>query len=1685
MFRKLQRSAERNSRVLCQKPAFFCFLLLYAVASGVMARRWWEQRGVKSGRKKPPKDVPEKEERTKKAEEEVGGNADGRIDPALLFALPTEQRADRKGVKFLPPPIKSRPAGQGATGDQRAHLSALPLGPAMIDGTNAVAASSLPAAARHSARNAPLMRRPSKLCVFCIVCFLILFFRLNFRLPACFDADCWSRKEEVAAEQNGEQRRLPSVLIIGVRKGGTRALIDALALHPRIRVARREVHFFDEDSLYAKGVGWYREQMPLSNSSHITIEKTPAYFTHLKAAQRVYDFDPNVRLLLIVRNPVVRTLSDFTQVQQGRFEKNSSLPAEDFRSVAFLPHGRLNVHYRPVSNSLYHVHLRSWLAFFPFSQFHVVDGDRFVREPLKELRKVEAFLGLDAEIREDQLVFDKRKGFFCFRPRHRRQPRCLGKTKGRPQLQLNETVRALLAANFRPHNEKFFELIGRRFDWKSGASRSLGRCNGVQHRVARLGGPQHARLVAQSRPQRDQELVFVDSYVHVHDWSISGFHKCEDCRYLEASVAVRDNVSDRNDHSFHHSSQQPNGLLEQHPSLMFRIRLHPQGNKESNKDFCFFQIFPMGNLNRFKAKFHVFNSKNEEIATTVYAGTQQLNGYFEYVRRDALLTHIAEDDELRVQVHISAFTDISTRSGTISDDPPEAIKQDDVTQDLEKSFNDERFADFRIICGEGVDQRVFYVHRVILSARSQYFSALLAPHTKESEEGKLELPDVDYETFNELLLFLYTGRAPAMNKKKVALVAEILGLADRFQMSMLKEQAAKILRQSMKKENVCTTLVIADLHCANELKDAALEFMSQNLSDSDQSEFFPLFLEVISSVQTPEWENLLIERPRLVNEVLMSFSATDELSRSFLLPDGHHSLLLSGFEVPIPAKTERETRDVPLPPVISIILFVVQSEVSAVVRSLFSRTFCPPARSPRAARWAAGTKCGERVCLRLFAAARPARLIAARRRLGDQWPLRAFGSSLHFFRAFLPSVHSSRICRPLVQSREMLAVKIGRVPVGLRVCTTSQVAHASAAAAKKPTDDLTAVPEEREADRRVQVVRHEPLPRFVLSKPLVPFLSLFRPHRPRPSLPLPAGLERGSPRNAEDAARADGQVPRGGERSLQERREGRHPDGAAEEVRGARRLRSEGAGLNNTQMARLAELVGSHDLGLGVVMGAHQSIGYKGILLFGTEAQKKKYLPDVATGRKFAAFCLTEPSSGSDANSIRSSAKKSADGKHYILNGGKIWISNGGFRGRLHRLRPGASLLPFLFFIHCPRSDARPPARRHDQGQGLRVHRRAGLRRRDQRAAREEDGHQGLEHGGGPLREREDPRGEPARRGGRGLQGRDEHPQQRQSRFGIPAAMTGAMRFCIGKAVDHVTSRVQFGKKLMEFGKRPREGQRHGAAALRHGKRPLHARLEHGPQRARLPAGGGHRQRSWLRFVPAFLFERPVGLQENAWQVCDDAIQLLGGNGFMREMELERVQRDLRIFRIFEGANDVMRLFVSLTGMQFAGKHLQQVAKEIKAGGISTLFGEVKRRAFGSSDADFTAAVHPSLKDAASLLNSNVGVFGKTVEALLAHHRKGIIDRQYELIRIANAAIDIYALVCVLSRATYSLQKDANAAQNDLQIAQLFARNATQRIQQNLKDAANAKEGDLKKIDGIAARAFEAGGIAHRHPIDV
>ena len=104
-----------------------------------------------------------------------------------------------------------------------------------------------------------------------------------------------------------------------------------------------------------------------------------------------------------------------------------------------------------------------------------------------------------------------------------------------------------------------------------------------------------------------------------------------------------------------------------------------------------------------------------------------------------------------------------------------------------------------------------------------------------------------------------------------------------------------------------------------------------------------------------------------------------------------------------------------------------------------------------------------------------------------------------------------------------------------------------------------------------------------------------------------------------------------------------------------------GFGASAKVATRVFGEIGAIDPALAVYFGAHQSIGCKGIVLFGTEEQKQKYLPKCASGETIAAFCLTEPGSGSDAQAMTSRAVLSADGTHYLLNGAKIWISNAGY----------------------------------------------------------------------------------------------------------------------------------------------------------------------------------------------------------------------------------------------------------------------------------------------------------------------------------------------------------------------------------------------------------------------------------------
>ena len=278
-------------------------------------------------------------------------------------------------------------------------------------------------------------------------------------------AESSSRKPASIHSSGSLMKRFPGAIIIGARKGGTRALINMLKLHPSIVTAVNEVHYFDRDANFAKGVQWYINQMPYSSSSQITIEKSPSYFVSGATPRRIHTLSPNQKLIFIVRNPVHRTVSDYTQLtSKGTGKTHRTFEGEVFMS----PSGEVNTRFSPISVSMYDVHFVKWLRYFRLEQVLVVDGDSLIRDPVVELKKVEKFLAVDNFFTNKMFYFNATKGFHCWKKATKSGkavPLCLGSAKGRQHPKLSGDTEQKLLDFFEPHNRQFFQLVGREFDW--------------------------------------------------------------------------------------------------------------------------------------------------------------------------------------------------------------------------------------------------------------------------------------------------------------------------------------------------------------------------------------------------------------------------------------------------------------------------------------------------------------------------------------------------------------------------------------------------------------------------------------------------------------------------------------------------------------------------------------------------------------------------------------------------------------------------------------------------------------------------------------------------------------------------------------------------------------------------------------------------------------------------------------------------------------------------------------------------------------------------------------------------------------------------------------------------------------------------------------------------------------------
>ncbi|KAH0511505.1 Very long-chain specific acyl-CoA dehydrogenase, mitochondrial [Microtus ochrogaster] len=491
-----------------------------------------------------------------------------------------------------------------------------------------------------------------------------------------------------------------------------------------------------------------------------------------------------------------------------------------------------------------------------------------------------------------------------------------------------------------------------------------------------------------------------------------------------------------------------------------------------------------------------------------------------------------------------------------------------------------------------------------------------------------------------------------------------------------------------------------------------------------------------------------------------------------------------------------------------------------------------------------------------------------------------------------------------------------------------------------------------------------------------------------------------------------------------------------------------GLGLCNTQYARLAEIVGMHDLGVSVILGAHQSIGFKGILLFGTKAQKEKYLPKVASGKTLGGL-----------------------GPHHLLIA-SFFHSNGGIAD------------VFTVFAKTPIKDAATGAVK-EKITAFVVERSFG----------------GVTHG---LPEKKmgikasntaevyfDGVKVPAENvlGEVGGGFKVAVNILNNGRFGMAATLAGTMKAIIAKAVDHATNRTQFGDKIHNYGMIQEKLAR--MAILQYVTESMAYMLS------------ANMDQGFTDFQIEAAISKIFG-SEAAWKVTDECIQIMGGMGFMKEPGVERVLRDIRIFRIFEGTNDILRLFVALQGCMDKGKELSGLGNALKnpLGNVGLLIGEagkqLRRRTGIGSGLSLSGVVHPELSRSGELTVQALEEFATVVEAKLIKHKKAIvselltptliylIDEQFLLHRLADGAIDLYAMVVVLSRASRSLSEGHPEAQHEKMLCDSWCIEAAARIRENMANLQSSPQQQLfRNFKSISKAMVESGGLVTSNPLRI
>ncbi len=491
-----------------------------------------------------------------------------------------------------------------------------------------------------------------------------------------------------------------------------------------------------------------------------------------------------------------------------------------------------------------------------------------------------------------------------------------------------------------------------------------------------------------------------------------------------------------------------------------------------------------------------------------------------------------------------------------------------------------------------------------------------------------------------------------------------------------------------------------------------------------------------------------------------------------------------------------------------------------------------------------------------------------------------------------------------------------------------------------------------------------------------------------------------------------------------------------------------GMGLSATGYSRSLQEIARWDGSVAVTVGAHSSIGMRGLLLFGTDEQKQRFLPKLATGELIAAFCLTEPSAGSDAAAIKTTAVK--DGDHWVLNGEKLWITNGGIAqfftvfARTSAPNERTHMTAFIVTNDLKGVSTGP----HEDKMGIRASSTTTVLLDNVRVS--------AKNVLGEV--------------GKGF--KVAMKILNSGRTGLGGGSVGAMKKILSLATRQAKDRVQFGKPIAEFGL---VKQKLGQMVV-----DCYA-TESAVNMVNHFIDSGHEEYA----VEAAITK--VFASEALWRTADEALQIAAGNGYMREFPYERILRDCRINRIFEGTNDILRLFIALTAMNEVGSQLKELAGSLKGifdnpiKGFGVISDYARRRAslvttVVKRDKQAFTRLHPAVQTQALAFEAMSRDLANAVDRVLRKHGKNIIGKQFASRRLADIMIDLFVLACTMSRVSTAVgENGAASVTRELEILAVLTNQVKVRVAQNLEQV---DQNDDELVKSLANNALEMDGYS-------